>query len=573
MLGKTLSHYTITAMLGQGGMGSVYLARDDRLGRSVALKALSQAMANDTGRKERFLREARAAAALKHPNVAQIYDVGEVDGISFLVMEHVEGETLAARLGRSRITVPEAVAIMKQACDAIAEAHGRDIVHRDLKPANVMLTRQGQVKILDFGLARQLDAGADPATVSMANTIASTMFEAGTDLTVDGQILGTVPYMSPEQAQGGAAGPPSDVFSLGIVFYEMLTGRRPFQGDSPRAIVESILEGSYPPVAGFISIPEPLVRVLDRCLFKNPQDRYPNALAIRDALRGLEPTLETATSLPARAAAAVAAADAGAGASQDIESLAVLPFLSREGSDDTTYLGEGIAEGIIRALSRLPGIRVLSRHASFALQSVTSDIAELGSRLGVDALVLGHLSSPGDRIVLNVELVATSDHRCIWGDRLECAVDESVDLEHTVVEQLTPRLQRALSSDDVTNLIGPKAHPQAYLLFLKGRPLLVGSAAQMEKGAEYLQEAIRLDPSFAIAHAVLAESYYVRAYHGLVSVHEASRAARKAARAAVRLGPALGESHTAAALIAHGFDWTGKGPRSRSNAPLPPALD
>lgn len=550
MIGKTLSNYTIEKMLGTGGMGAVYLARDVRLGRTVALKVLPGEFAADADRRRRFLLEARSASALKHPNVAHIYDVGEADGISFIVMEHIEGETLHHRLSGGPLPPAEAVSIASQIADALADAHDRHITHRDIKPANVMLTPRGQVKVLDFGLAR-LDDGPGSTTGTGGVASETRLLE---DLTMAGQILGTVPYMSPEQARGEGVDPRTDVFSLGIVIYEMLAGVRPFQGRTPKETLDRIRDATAADVTTRNpAVPPALAGIVRRCLQPAPGDRYPTARAL----------LADLCAVSAGAAAAPAAAPPREARDEDtpsrIESVAVMPFENGSRDEEAGYLCDGLAENLIATLSRLPDLRVISRHASFALRDEPRDIRSLGERLQVDALVLGDLRPRGDRVVLNVELVGVPDGRRLWGDRYDRPLDEAAAVEQEVADSVSRQLKETLSSDEVARLLGDPVDPQAYLLYLKGRSLIVGNATQMAKGAEYLEEAARRDPNYALPHAALVESYMAQAFHNMLDLPEARRLARAAARKAVELDPDLPEAHTALGIVRFMYDWDWEG--------------
>lgn len=550
MIGKTLSNYRIEKTLGTGGMGAVYLARDVRLGRTVALKVLPEEFAQDGDRRRRFLLEARAASALKHPNVAHIYDVGEADGVSFIVMEHVEGETLHHRLSGGPLPVDEAVSIASQIADALADAHDRRITHRDIKPANVMLTPRGRVKVLDFGLARR-DDGPTSTTGAGGEASETRLLE---DLTTAGQILGTVPYMSPEQARGEDVDPRTDVFSLGIVIYEMLTGVRPFQGRTPEETLARVREAAPADVATRNpAVPPALAGIVRRCLQPAPEDRYPTARVL----------LADLCAITAGAAAAPVAAAPRPARGEDtpsrIESIAVMPFENESRDEEAGYLCDGLAENLIATLSRLPDLRVMSRHASFALRDEPRDIRALGERLQVDALVLGDLRPRGNHVVVNVELVGVPDGRRLWGDRYDRPLSEAVAVEQEVADSVSRQLKETLSSDEVARLLGDPVDPQAYLLYLKGRSLLIGNATQMAKGAEYLEEAARRDPNYALPHAALVESYMAQTFHNVLDLPEARRLARAAARKAVELDPDLPEAHTALGIVRFMYDWDWEG--------------
>ncbi len=408
-------------------MGAVYLAEDVRLKRTVALKVLPPELAADAVRRRRFTVEARSASALKHPNVAHIYDVGDTDGMSYIVMEHIDGVTLTDRIARGGLPIGEAVSIGIQIADALADAHARHIVHRDIKPGNVMITDRGQVKVLDFGLAR---LGYDPAYD--ADPLVKTMAldpEVDGGMTQAGEILGTVPYMSPEQTLGTDLDARTDVFSLGVVLYEMLAGKRPFAGRTPRETFERI-QGHAPEAVDGLNgaVSRSLSRIVHRCLAKNPEQRFRNAGALLAALQILPPSRRTfGIRRPARS-------KPPEDELSRIESVAVMPFENGSKDEDAEYLCEGLAENLIATLARIPDLRVISRHATFALRDEPRDIPVLGERLGVDALVLGDLRPRRDRLVLNVELVGVPDGRRLWGDRYDRPLAEAASMERDLAE-------------------------------------------------------------------------------------------------------------------------------------------
>ncbi|MDX1645432.1 MAG: serine/threonine-protein kinase, partial [Thermoanaerobaculia bacterium] len=374
MIGHSLSHYRITASLGAGGMGEVYRARDEKLGREVALKVLPAEMAGDASRLERFQREARAVAALNHPNIVTLYSVEEEGGTHFLTMELVEGRTLGEVMSDGQIPLGRFFEIALALAAAMAAAHGRGITHRDLKPANVMLTDEGFVKVLDFGLAKLAEsAGADDLTQMPTEA-----------LTQDGMVVGTIPYMSPEQIEGKPLDHRTDIFSLGVLLYEMLVGSRPFQGDTQPALMSAILRDDPPSVVAVRNdLPRHLGRVVARCLEKDPKRRYESAAGLSYELEGLErehraeslaasssrgeaesrpvdpsPAGTRFSSIGAGPAEAPSAAGSSGVAALRERSIAVLPFVNRSGDPDDQYFSDGLSEELINALSKLSGIRV-----------------------------------------------------------------------------------------------------------------------------------------------------------------------------------------------------------------------
>jgi serine/threonine protein kinase len=431
MIGQKLSRYKITDKLGEGGMGEVYLAQDTELDRKVALKMLPAEMADDPERLERFRREAKAVAALNHPNIVTIYSIEESEGTRFLTMELVEGESLDRLLPPGGLPLSKVFDIAIPLADALAAAHERGIVHRDLKLANVMVNRDGRVKVLDFGLAKLADSGAALADGEV------TEMATRTALTGEGMVMGTAPYMSPEQVEGRAVDHRTDIFSLGIVLYEMATGRRPFQAETSAALVSSILRDTPPPVSEVnVALPRHLGRIIQHCLEKDPRNRYQSALDVRNELKSLRREVDSGTvttgsgavrEVPGEARgerrssagiwAALAAAAAlilavgwwlgrGTGpapqqersptaasrpaATQSVTpSVAVLPFANLSADPDNEYFTDGLTEELIQALSKVEGLRIPARTSVFALKGSNLNVQEIGSRLGVDNVLEG----------------------------------------------------------------------------------------------------------------------------------------------------------------------------------------
>jgi non-specific serine/threonine protein kinase len=389
MIGETLSHYRILDKLGEGGMGAVYAAEDSTLGRKVALKVLPPEMADNPDRLRRFEREAKTVAALNHPNIVTIYSVEEAEGARFITMELVDGESLETKIPTGGLHLEEFFQVAIPLADALAAAHARGITHRDLKPANVMLTADGRVKVLDFGLAK-LTSSEDSS--DDAQTEIRTM-----SLTQEGTVLGTVPYMSPEQVQGLGVDHRTDIFSVGIILYEMATGRRPFQGHTQADLISSILRDS-PQSATEINavLPNHLGRVLKRCLEKDPDRRFQTALDLRNELEELQK-------------------EGGRGGAGDVvPSMAVLPFADFSPEKDQDYFCEGMAEEIINLLVKVEGLRVASRTSAFQIKDAATDIREIGEKLHVDTVLGGSVRKAGDRLRITAQLIKVEDGYHIW---------------------------------------------------------------------------------------------------------------------------------------------------------------
>ena len=526
-------------------MGEVYLAQDVRLGRSVAIKVLPSELAEDPGRRQRFTQEARSASALKHPNVAHIYDIGASQGLNYIVMEHIDGETLAHRLQRGPVNIEEALDVVKQTADALADAHRQNITHRDIKPSNLMITPRGHVKVLDFGLAHR---GHDLDATMPLDAMAADGEHI--DLTSPGEILGTAPYMSPEQASGTPVGPASDVFSLGVVLYEMLSGVRPFTGNTKADILAGIRSGRCPDVTEKNpQVPAGIAHLVRTCMHPRLQERYPSAAELLDAVR----TLDTKTVSSGRAAVHDVSGQSDEKLRDRVKALAVMPLENRSKDEDAAYLCEGIAENLISTLAELDELTVMSRYASFKLHDQRHDIEEVARRLNVDALLLGDLVQRGGRMIINMELVKASDSSLLWGERYDRPLDEAANIERDVVRQVTRALTQELSSGS-HNTKQHEPDPKAYLLFLKGKALTVGSAAQMLKGREYLEAAVETDPQYALPYVSLANAYLNLHYHGLMARNEVRREAKKASTQAVRLAPDLPEAYNALGQV-NALDW------------------
>ena len=565
--GHRLGPYEVVAPLGAGGMGEVYRARDARLDRTVAVKILPPELAVDERYRQRFEREARAASALSHPHIAHVYDVGEQDGTHFIAMEYVEGENLRELATRGPLDVDRVVEIGAQMASALEEAHARGVVHRDIKSANAVVTPKGQVKVLDFGLARRDrdDAGTlDSEQVTEARTQA-------------GVVVGTVPYMSPEQALGTDLDARTDLFSLGVVLYELATGRLPFVGNTATQTIDQICHAT--PVelgASRKGVPAELERIVRKCLEKDRDRRYASARDLMVDLRNLQRDRATGTGpvavAPRRgtrrllvlgAAGLLAAAAVGAGLlyrasarGGAVGSVAVLPFENATGDPGNEYLSDGISESLINKLSSLPGLRVISRRSAFAFKGKTLGPAEIGRALGVDALLLGSLAQRGASLAITAELVSVRDDRQLWGEKYSRSADDVLKVEGEIAATIARTLRGQLSGEEEQSLArGAPADPEAYRLYLRGRDFLVGNQQEMDKSVDYFQQAVARAPEYALAHAGLAEAYTRQAFLRASGREEPLRLARAAVTRALELDPDLAEAHTALGLVHFYFEW------------------
>ena len=442
--GDTLGHYALVAPLGAGGMGEVYRARDSRLEREVAIKVLPARLAHDRDARIRFEREAKAVAALNHPNILAIHDFGEHQGIAFVVTELLEGETLRARVSRAPLPWRHAVDIAIAVAEGLSAAHAKGIVHRDLKPENVFLTADGRVKILDFGLARRL------ALEDMDDATAIAITEPGV-------VMGTTAYMSPEQARGIPANPTSDIFSLGCVVFEMLMGRRAFDRATAADTIAAILTEAAPRV----HVPDPqapveLGQIVAHCLEKLPDDRFQSARDLAFNLRGLG----------SHPVAAVVA-----GAPDAIDSLAVMPFVNASGNPDTEYLSDGIAETLINSLSQLPRLRVVPRSKVFRYKGHDIDHQTVGRQLNVRALLTGKVLQRGDTLNVQAELVDVHSDAQLWGERFHRTMTDIFTVEEEIAKQISEKLRLELSGRDRERLVKRQTeNTAAYHLYLQ-RPI------------------------------------------------------------------------------------------------------
>jgi serine/threonine-protein kinase len=574
-VGTRLGPYEIGGPLGAGGMGEVYRAKDTRLGREIAVKVLPEHLADNPTALTRFEHEARALAALAHPNILVLYDVAEQEGIRYAVTELLEGETLRDRLERGPVPWRKAVALGAAVAEGLASAHSKDIVHRDIKPANIFLTADGRVKILDFGVAR-----LQPKLSPLEETI--TLAEAGT-------VVGTVGYMSPEQVRGETAGAPSDIFSLGVVLYEMISGRRPFSGKTAADTTSSILKEDPPTIADSgVQIPPELERVIERCLSKSSSERFHSAHDLAFALRGLfSVSGERSEGAPrvgmrlrlAIAVAAVLVLVAVAflfwrnGKRRGIDSLAVLPFANASPTPDTDYLSDGITESLIDSLSQLPNLKVMSRSAVFRYKGKETDPRTVGRELGVHAVLIGRITQRGNDLAVSAELVNVDDNAALWGEQYNKKLLDALAVQTDIAHQIVEKLKLRLSSQQMTQMVKRQTgNPEAYQLYLKGRYYAAKyDVEDLNKGLDYLRQATVVDPSYALAYDGLSYYYYL-VTDWLLPATEVGPKQLEAARMALDLDPDLVEAHVemANAYLFYAFDWDSAGREFRRALELNP---
>jgi serine/threonine protein kinase/Tfp pilus assembly protein PilF len=540
-----LGPYEIVAPLGAGGMGEVYRARDTRLGREVAVKVLPEPFARDPDRLARFEREARAVAALSHPNILAIHDYGTHGAVTYLVMELLEGQTLRSRLAKRALPWREAIEVGGAVADGLAAAHLKGIIHRDVKPENLFLTSDGRVKILDFGLARV-------ETKSPVGSETGPYLPAQTD---PGTVMGTVGYMSPEQIRGLIVDARSDIFSLGCVLYEMVSGRRPFQRKTVADTSAAILHDEPRDLANLgIQAPPGVEHAIRLCLAKRPADRFPSAQECASALRAvLSESGESQGLLPTRPLGK----QAQPRRRKAIDSLAILPLANASGDANSDYLSDGMTESIINMLSRLPKLRVMARSTVFRYKGRDVDLQEVGRTLNVRAVLSGRVLQQGRRLVVNTELVDVADGAQLWGEHYDRALSEILAVEEAIAQEITAKLRPRLTGDQKKPLRRAcTTNTEAYQLYLKGRyHWNKRSEEGFRKSIQHFEQAIEQDPAFALAWAGLADAYHQLGCWGNVVPHDACLKAEAAARKALEFDPALAEAHASLGTIKREYSY------------------
>ena len=572
-----LGHYEILTQIGSGGMGEVYLARDKNLDRRVALKLLTPSDNTIEQRLRRFIQEAKAASALNHPNIAHIYEIGEANGAPFIAMEYVEGRSLEQRLAGEAPTTSEVVQIAFQIADALAEAHGAGIIHRDIKSSNIMLTPRGQIKILDFGLAKIQRGGTESTSSADSDTQLKTAPHV---------VMGTLPYMSPEQAMGHQVDHRSDIFSLGVVLYQLITGRLPFTGKTANETANRIATAQPEAISRLNDkVPPELERIIRKCLEKEPQRRYQTAADLAADLQNLKRDTQTNASIRTTyeaprafkaypliliALGVVVALLAGyalykryAGIKPgpevtSVESIAVLPFANISGDQNTEYLSDGITESIINSLSQIPKMRVMARTTMFRYKGKNADPQTVGRELGVDAVVTGTTLQQGDTLVVQADLVKVTDGSQVWGDHFNRKLSDVLAIQDEIARQIADKLRLRLTGEQ--ELLLTKRYTDntdAYALYLKGQfSFRRFTEPDLFKSIDYYEQAIALDPNYALAYVGIANSYLaLGGVFGFRSPAETFPKARVAATKAVSLDEKLADAHHALASCKLSHEW------------------
>jgi serine/threonine protein kinase/Tfp pilus assembly protein PilF len=555
LVGKIVSHYRIVQTLGRGGMGIVYRAEDTTLGRHAALKFLPAELANDKFALERLLHEARSAAALSHPNICTIYEIGEHEGWRFIAMELMQGETMKHRLVAGPVELSALLEFGAQIASALEAAHSAGIVHRDIKPANIFITRLGQAKILDFGLAKAIPW--PPQMNSAVDLSGQTTIDA-LDLTGPGVILGTADYMSPEQVRGQHLDARSDLFSLGSVLYEMATGLRPFAHYRGNAIFEAI--ANHQPVSPATlnpQLPHKLEEIIQKALEKDRSLRYQSAADLRADLQRLKRDCNLTAGANVARRYNVSEVSTTVKQHGPIDSLAVLPLENVSGDPDTEYLSDGIAETLINSLAQLRKIRIVPRGIAFRYRGRTADPLQVGRQLAVRAVLAGRMVQRGDNLTVSAELVDIEREAQLWGGRYDRKMQDLLVLQNELATEISEKLRLRLTGEEKRELAKyKKQNNEAYRLVLRGQHSIVRwSLDGLRAGIGFCHQAIDIDPTYAPAYAWLSAAYAAQSIFGFAVASEAFPRSRSAARKAIDLDGKLAEAHFSLALVLIYHDW------------------
>ena len=523
-VGQTVSHYKVLRRIGSGGMGVVYEAEDAKLGRKVALKFLPSELAQDTLTLERFQREARAASALNHPNICTVHSIEQHERQHFIVMELLEGQTLGQRIGRQSFEMEKLLPLAIQIADALESAHAKGIVHRDIKPANIFLTERGQVKILDFGLAKVDRMLSDSTSLSGA---ADTMGETGA-LTSPGTAVGTIMYMSPEQARGGLVDSRTDIFSLGTVLYQMATGTLPFPGDTSAVIFDAILNREPLPVETVNgTVPRDFARILEKMLEKDRNLRCQSATEVKTDLIRLKRDLDSGRKRAAELT------DSKAGAKAGPKSVAVLYFENLSGVKEDEYLRDGITEDIITELSKIRGLNTFSRPTVLAFRDKPVTPVQIGQQLKAGFVLTGTLRRAGNRLRITTQLVDTHTDFPMWSERYDREMKDVFEVQDEIARKIAEALRVTLSPQELEALaIKPTENLQAYDLYLRGKRYARRQTRQdLEFALQMFESAVAMDPNFALAYAACANAcamFYCNYSRDVAWVERAREASGKA---------------------------------------------
>ncbi len=608
---SVISHYRIVSKLGAGGMGEVYRAQDTKLNRTIALKILPVELAANEDRMRRFVQEAQAAAALNHPHIAQVFEIGEHEGTHFIAMEFVDGLTLRETIHSEVSELSKLLRLLQQVAEGLSKAHAAGIVHRDLKPDNIMVTRDGFAKVLDFGLAKLVESGVD-----LGQGDSNVPTEVIRQHSAQGIVMGTVGYMSPEQAQGKSQDidQRSDIFSFGCILFEAVTGQRAFAGQDAIDTLNKVIREPVPPISDFRpTAPNHLQRIVRRCLAKDRDDRYQTikdvAIELRELRRELEASGVDTTAPPATGETATeAGAEARSGGAQTgsvggsitapvssaeyiitgikkhklvstigtvlfiaaavgagsyfhsrnteiaIESIAVLPFENRTNDPDADYISDGITESINNSLTRLPNLKVIPHSVAFHYKGKPIDAQKFGDELRVNAVLIGRVAQRGDNLTVSVELDDIRNGKQLWGEQYNRKLTDLLSVKSDIAREVSQRLRSQFSGEDQQKLKkGTTENPEAYQLYLKGNYYTSKYTVDgFRKGIEYFNQAIAMDPNYALAISGLAFNYN-NAGDWVLPPKEAGSKAKDAARRALAIDDTLADAHLSLAICAHWY--------------------
>ena len=621
---QIFGHYRILEQLGVGGMGEVYLAEDMTLGRKVALKLLPVDFTRNKDRVRRFQQEARAASGLNHPNIITIYEIAHVNDRYLIATEFIDGETLRERIRGSRsqtseygsekagtaLPIREVLNISIQIADALAAAHEAGIVHRDIKPENIMVRRDDYIKVLDFGLAKL----SEPPAVTHGYNVDTEAVTRAQVKTSAGLVMGTVTYMSPEQTRGEQVDARTDIWSVGVVIYELIAGCAPFERATPSEVIAAVLDSAPVPLTDYVrAVPSELERIISKALTKEREQRYQTVKDLLIDLKDLRHQLRTTQSSSATPRAGVSAAHTASSAeyvvgeikrhklaallvfaalvlvtagavayysyyskrSEVISSVAVLPFANQSGDPNMDYLSDGLSESIINSLSQLSSLKVISRSSAFKYKGKEIDPEQVARDLGVQAIVVGRVIQRGDQLQVSAEMVNVSDKTQMWGEQFNRKATEALAVQMEISQQIAEKLKLHLTNAEQQQLIkDAKVNPQAYELLLKGRFERVKNTLEGNKKAvEYLNQAIAIDEKYAVAYAELAGTYSQMIGNSLLDPKEGTPKAEAAAKKALELDQGLAEAHLALGRIKQdAWDWVGEEQEFRRALELNPNL-
>ena len=531
MVGQTIAHYKILEKIGEGGMGVVYKGEDTKLKRTVALKFLPKELVRDEEAKQRFVQEAQAAAALDHPHICTIYEIGEAkpapaeaEGQTFISMALIKGKSLKEKIASEALDPEEALEIAIQVAEGLQEAHEKGIVHRDIKPSNIMLTEKGQVKIMDFGLAK---------------------LEWGVDLTKTATIMGTVAYMSPEQAQGEKVDLSTDIWSLGCVLYEMLSGERPFKSVHDQAVLHAILHEKPKPIGSLRKdLPQHLEDILSKCLQKNSKNRYSDMKSLLSDLRAVDREYKSKP----------LGADLEA---EESPSIAVLPFVNMSADPENEYFSDGLSEAIINSLTKINDFKVVARTSAFSFKGKDIDIREIGRQLDVNKILEGSVQKAADRLRISAQLINVSDGYHLWSERFDRDMDDVFAIQDEISLAVVENLKLKLLKGEKTRLV--KRHtnsPDAYNFYLKGRYFYNKRTEEdMKRSVEYFERALEIDPEFALPYAGLADAYMGFGFYHWMPYEEARSKGKTFALKGLGADDSVGETHAAYANYIMWFEY------------------